>query len=327
MLLKKVPMFCLLIMTLVPTIQFVSGLNAECLSVIRDVHKNQTRENQKYDAVMDMFTILLKERKRCKCVEKYLQQLQDRKRILVNADVKIDDEVKRCKQKTMDDIDISSFGIFHGKIMGRKYEAVMDMLTMLLEDRKSCDCFRRLARKLKKELEDMGKGVNKRADCRQLYLSGKKKNGVYKINANKKEMFNVYCDMANGGWTVIQRRVKGAVSFDRSWLQNANGFGDLRGDHWLGLKYVNQITSLPNRSYDLMFNLVVNGNRATAVYENFRIGDAISKFTLHIDGTVKYSSEMLKCTNNNAFYYQNGSKFTTKDSDNDNYKTNCAHHY
>ncbi|KAJ8299357.1 hypothetical protein KUTeg_023417 [Tegillarca granosa] len=69
------------------------------------------------------------------------------------------DEVKCCKQTTIDDIDISSFGIFH--------------------------------RKSRKELEDMGKGVNKRADCRKLYLTGKQKNSVYKINANKKEPFIV----------------------------------------------------------------------------------------------------------------------------------------
>lgn len=164
-------------------------------------------------------------------------------------------------------------------------------------------------------------------ECRQLYLSGKKKNGVYKISPDNKESFNVYCDMENGGWTVIQRRFNGSVSFDRSWLEYANGFGDLSADHWLGLKHMNQITSLPNSSFDLKFDLVVNGRKATVEYENFRVGDAISKFTLHIDETVKYSSEMMNCVKDNGFYYQNGRKFTTKDSDNDSYKTNCAHSY
>ncbi|OWF39987.1 Angiopoietin-related protein 4 [Mizuhopecten yessoensis] len=46
-----------------------------------------------------------------------------------------------------------------------------------------------------------------------------------------------------GGWTVLQHRLNGSVSFNRSWTDYVTGFGDLRGDFWLGLEYIHVLTS------------------------------------------------------------------------------------
>lgn len=35
----------------------------------------------------------------------------------------------------------------------------------------------------------------------------------------------VFCDMTNGGWTIIQRRFDGTVDFFRDWDQYKKGFG------------------------------------------------------------------------------------------------------
>ena len=58
-----------------------------------------------------------------------------------------------------------------------------------------------------------------------------------------------------------------------------------------------------------------SGNKVIAKYNSFKVGNAASKYTLHV---AVYSGI------GDSFFGHNGMKFTTKDSDNDRYKTNCA---
>lgn len=46
---------------------------------------------------------------------------------------------------------------------------------------------------------------------------------------------DVFCDMKNGGWTIIQRRMDGNVDFFRNWLDYKNGFG---GSNILSLRII-----------------------------------------------------------------------------------------
>ena len=55
--------------------------------------------------------------------------------------------------------------------------------------------------------------------CAELYQRGFTSSGVYRIAPSPKVWFEVWCDQETdgGGWTVIQRRLNGEVSFDRDW--------------------------------------------------------------------------------------------------------------
>ena len=81
--------------------------------------------------------------------------------------------------------------------------------------------------------------------CQDAYSRGRRDSGVYTIRPSK-QAFKVYCDMStdNGGWTVFQRRKDGSVDFYRNWDQYVNGFGNLNGEIWLGLRHINEITAL-----------------------------------------------------------------------------------
>ncbi|PNI44626.1 ANGPTL5 isoform 2, partial [Pan troglodytes] len=63
----------------------------------------------------------------------------------------------------------------------------------------------------------------------------------------------VMCDMdyRGGGWTVIQKRIDGIIDFQRLWCDYLDGFGDLLGEFWLGLKKIFYIVNQKNTSFML----------------------------------------------------------------------------
>ena len=120
-----------------------------------------------------------------------------------------------------------------------------------------------------------------------------------------------------GGWTVFQRRMDGSVDFYLNWIDYVHGFGNVSGEHWLGLSKIHR---LANGSVSTKLRVCLrdkNGNSAYASYSTFYIGDSTTDYTLHVSG---YSG-----TAGDSLTYHNLMKFTTKDDDNDQYSGgNCA---
>ena len=56
-----------------------------------------------------------------------------------------------------------------------------------------------------------------------------------------------------GGWTVIQRRnaSMGWVDVVRNWADYENGFGDMDGEFWIGLKNIYELTTQQNMALRL----------------------------------------------------------------------------
>ena len=83
----------------------------------------------------------------------------------------------------------------------------------------------------------------------------------------------VYCDMEKEivGWTTIQRRVDGSVSFQRDWADYKKGFGDPTGNYWLGLDNIHTI----NNSFTNMILRIeastFDGERALLIFEGFKV--------------------------------------------------------
>ncbi|XP_044163651.1 fibroleukin-like isoform X2 [Acropora millepora] len=123
--------------------------------------------------------------------------------------------------------------------------------------------------------------------CSDVWKSGEKTSGVYKIDPDGLGDFEVYCDhkTAGGGWTVFQRRLDGSVDFYRAWDAYKRGFGNLSREFWLGLDKIHRLTVSENTKLrvDLEDNL---GNKAFAEYSFFTVANEQAKYQLSVG---KYS--------------------------------------
>uniref|UniRef100_A0A8D2Q806 Tenascin C n=1 Tax=Varanus komodoensis TaxID=61221 RepID=A0A8D2Q806_VARKO len=158
-------------------------------------------------------------------------------------------------------------------------------------------------------------------DCSQALLNGETVSGLYTIylNGDQSQPVQVYCDMSSdgGGWIVFLRRQDGAEDFYRNWRTYEAGFGDPKGEFWLGLDNLHKITS--QGQYELRVDLRDHDETAYALYDRFTVGDARTRYRLKVDG---YSG-----TAGDSMMYHNGRPFSTFDKDHDSAITNCALSY
>ena len=153
--------------------------------------------------------------------------------------------------------------------------------------------------------------------------------GIYKINTGTFSTTNVYCDMttSNGGWIVIQRNRKNSqLSFNKNWKEFEDGFGDLRGDFWAGLKLMHALTQ--SGQWEMRVDYQKEDKTWTYLhYNQFSVESASTEYRLHVNG---YTGEVSFGSNKDPFTGTssppNGMRFTTYDNDNDREinNNNCA---
>ena len=135
---------------------------------------------------------------------------------------------------------------------------------------------------------------------------------------NSNCFLQVYCDQETdgGGWTVFQRRQDGSVYFFRNWLRYRNGFGDLRGEFWLGNDNLHRLLTAKSRN-ELRVDLGdFDNNTAFAKYSRFMVGPENDNYVLTVDG---YSGDA-----GDSLSYHDGLQFSTKDRDNDKWPYSCS---
>ncbi|OXA38733.1 Angiopoietin-related protein 7 [Folsomia candida] len=122
-------------------------------------------------------------------------------------------------------------------------------------------------------------------------------------------------------WILIQQRGtpilkgKGRTDFEKNWNEYENGFGNLDGDFWLGLKTIHELTVEGNTQ--LRVDLEDwEGNKKYAMFDTFRVANVRTKYNLTVDG---YTG-----TAGNSLIRSNGQQFSTYDKDNDGWIKNCA---
>uniref|UniRef100_H2XYC1 Fibrinogen C-terminal domain-containing protein n=1 Tax=Ciona intestinalis TaxID=7719 RepID=H2XYC1_CIOIN len=140
-------------------------------------------------------------------------------------------------------------------------------------------------------------------DCKAMYDAGYVESGVYPIWIYQLYKFtHVYCDMDvqavgdKNGWITIQKRVNGAINFDRGWQNYVDGFGNVYGEYWIGLEHIHALT-YQNTTTDQFGSYVTpprmridfvdqDGVTAYAEYRVFVVSGAKQKYRLiaaHLD--------------------------------------------
>ena len=147
------------------------------------------------------------------------------------------------------------------------------------------------------------------SNCQVYRKNGYKETSVFSIQVPGMPAFNVRCDMETdgGGWIVFQRRVDGSVNFYRNWSEYKNGFGDLKGNFWLGLEKIHKLAG-PGKGAILRVDLKHMSMPTVmkyACYRTFEVSDEGTEYKLKVGGYFGNAGDSLG--------YQNGMPFSTKD--------------
>ncbi|WAR31557.1 MFAP4-like protein [Mya arenaria] len=156
-----------------------------------------------------------------------------------------------------------------------------------------------------------------RLDCQALYEEGFMTGGVYAIRPPGGDVTDTWCDMEDGGWTVISLRRDGSEDFNRGWEQYVAGFGNRTGEFWLGLENIHRLTLL-NTSVRVYVDSLgdKSPSAVNAIYSTFVVNDESTNYRLEIGGFTGNCGDSMA--------YHNGMQFTTFDNDNDRSSVNCA---
>ncbi|XP_047483851.1 fibroleukin-like [Penaeus chinensis] len=144
----------------------------------------------------------------------------------------------------------------------------------------------------------------------------------------------VACDqhMADGGWTVVLARRPPSTprhhaihesrlprtEFNTSWGEYKKGFGDPRGEFWLGNEVLHALTrDVPHQLHVHLTDW--DGNTASSTWDYFRVSSESDKYRLSVK---EYRPDS---TAGDGFRHHDSHEFSTYDRDNDVYpEEHCA---
>lgn len=159
------------------------------------------------------------------------------------------------------------------------------------------------------------------ANCFDIYQSdGVKKDGVYNIYpTNSVVPLRAYCEMNKGGWTrVLNKADRTNGSFEKTWSDYAEGFGDLERNSWLGLRHLVAMTHRGRTS----LRIEIHNDQSDPdfiEYDSFLVSSEKKDFELEIGAKSLGTLDDHLITHNKL-------KFSTFDKRNDG-NLNCAKRY
>ncbi|XP_061190376.1 fibroleukin-like [Saccostrea echinata] len=128
----------------------------------------------------------------------------------------------------------------------------------------------------------------------------------------------------DGGWTAIQKRVNGSLSFDRTWTEYKDGFGSPEQDVWVGNDVIHQLT----KEKDCFLYVSITLQEGTTLYEmydRFSVSNETEKYQLFLAGPATGTLGDSMVNTGRSYTNLAGMYFSTPDRDNDRHSDgNCA---
>lgn len=137
-----------------------------------------------------------------------------------------------------------------------------------------------------------------------MLLAGNKISGVYTISPlNIEDEFDVFCDQETqgGGWTIIQQRNNGSLSFSKTWGEYKAGFGTVGGqsEMWLGNDKIHNLTT---KNSELLIQLeAFDGSKGFSIYSDFHVAGESDKYRLSLGNFSGNLPDKLGTHNNSNF--------------------------
>ncbi|VDP15033.1 unnamed protein product [Soboliphyme baturini] len=129
----------------------------------------------------------------------------------------------------------------------------------------------------------------------------------------------VMCNMEeiSGGWTIIQRRSTGELSFERNWTEYQSFFGTKNmSEYWLGLDAMNALTSQEPMALRVDLHNC-EGKKFYQLYCRLQVGNLSTNYALRVSN-VSHGNAMDSLNYRIAQQSKlNGIPFSTPDKDND----------
>ncbi|KAG7473111.1 hypothetical protein JOB18_028197 [Solea senegalensis] len=142
---------------------------------------------------------------------------------------------------------------------------------------------------------------------------------------NTDSSFEVFCEMdyMGGGWTVVQRRTDGLTDFKRPWTDYVDGFGNLAGEHWLGLKKMFYIVNQKDTRFQLHVALTSNTDVTSyASYDDFHLDNETQFFCVHLGRYAGSAGDAFRGYEQEQ--NQDTAPFSASDVDNDGCNPSCS---
>ena len=114
------------------------------------------------------------------------------------------------------------------------------------------------------------------------------------------------------GWIVFQRRQDASVNFHCTWNYYRSGFGDLGKNFWLGNDKIYRITAANKMSLPIELK-DCSGKKVFAHYDVYKVDNEKNNYKITVIG---YNG-----TSGDSLSYHNNMIFSTRDRDNDMWKT------
>ncbi|XP_066921916.1 ficolin-3-like [Clytia hemisphaerica] len=159
--------------------------------------------------------------------------------------------------------------------------------------------------------------------CMELFQNGARESGIYTIEYSPGKFKDVFCSIApskGSAWMTILRRHSNEVDFNRSWSDYKSGFGLPKGDFWIGLEALHELTKLQGFVRIEITARDVNGQKALLLFKGFKVGSEAENFKL-TTGAIQRA----KNSPRTDWEYANGMQFSTAGHDHDlNNTVDCA---